>query len=930
MSGTTDFLYNTATNLSTLYTATTDGIAQIQTQPAIQDTMSSGDVAPIPPLVVNAANPKLPVPGPNSPGGVDQAQMILTSFPEMVLSFMDALPTPSGEDKFAEDVQTMLGEMGEDKLSAFGGGNPQLGLARLKFAILHPGANFPKEIKDVANQIRDKASESAGYSANEFFVAIEDGITTVLYKAAFDEKVVPAGLTESELKQVMFAADFPETAPLLPPKLQKLLKEAEASALELIKTDGGLPSDYPIPRNTAAMKQMLSEKLGEGVDNQLAGLLSNHTISRSEYNEMRTMLAMPGASTPHAEKLKPILQKLIETTMGELKTDYGMPDDFPVSPDGTNFQALLNGTYFGEFKKQLENPSLNLTPDQKAQLKEALISEAVAEALPPELKTILTNLKAATLAKVSVTYGLPDDWQPDTAALSAAATRTQTPAFKAAQEGLNQGIEAYGTAKKIAKDLDAASALQGAAGAGGGGNPIAFLLKDYLKALSMVLITMQEMLSQQSVSNASMTHLMSIVQRDAKLGELEKRTKEMNEIIAKQKKMAALGPLKVLFQWIINIILIMFAGPVGILLLINSIAQAKKNGTDPAKMNLLGDLGKTCQDIGKSIGGPLGKTFADLAQVMTTLIIAILCPMALMADLLIGEATFVKQFLMGCGMSKKDAGMAAMAIQMVVMVIVMVLMIFFSGGASLAAGMAKIGEMCGKVALYVLEKMASAINWLATYMPRALEFIKAGIKALKPGGSYIAPGPVKAAETPKVLKDAISSVKAWLEKASTKTALLGPEGMKNLSDLQTNAKVAADNLNHLHRSGVKGPQLEKARSVAQVAEAASMEGTALMNDAMAFSTRVVWYVTNVPMITLTVIQTVCTTAKQAIQIQVERIKAELESNRILVDAFVALIKALIAKLLEMLRSLAGEIKDTVSAHKKLFESMSQIVQSLFA
>lgn len=944
MSGTTDFLYNTATDLSTLYTATTDGIAQINQQPAIKDTSSTDGQEAIPKGYVSPSNrPQLTTPGPNNPAGFDHVQMLINNFPEMVLGYINAIPAPTGEDKFADKMEAMLEAIGEEKLSLFGGGDPKVGLARVKYAVLHEGAQFPKEIKELAQQIREKASESAGYSANEFLVAVGDTATPVIYRLNFEDKVRTAGLTETELKQVFFASDFPEAAASLTPKLQKILKEAEASALEQVSTELGLPSDYQIPRNTAVMKKMLGEELGKSVDDQLYGLLNSKAISRAEYNEMRTLLAMPGANTPHAEKLMPILQKLIEAAIGELKKDYGIPDGFPLSADGSDFQALLNGTYFAEFNKQLGNPSLNLTANQQAQLKEALISEKAADALSPELKTIFENLKATTLAKVSVTYGLPDTWQPDTNALSEAATRTQNPGFKFAQEGFNQCMEALNSGKKILKEMDVQSAIKETkvpSAPGGDGGPFRILLKDYLKALSMILITMQEILAKQSVSDSTITSTMGIMQRDEKLGELQKRQKELDKIIAKQKKAATMGPLKALFEWVLAHILILFLGPAGVAIVVYGIMKnAERGGSfNVCKMDMIGDLAKAFIEIGKSLGGPGGKMFADFAKAITMVAICVLCPDALMFDLMFGEAAFLKEILTGLQVPKKQAGYVAMAIQLTAMIVAMVVLCVFTGGASIMAGALKIAESCGQLALRILQTVEKIVSFIQKYLNEVFAAIKNAL-GITPNVASNA-----AAKAPGLLQKAIDAVENFIAKAQNHIANIVPEKMEAANRLGQVAKAAeeasqaaAENFEKLGQvPGVSQRELNHAMQTAQAAEnnakvAKEAYDAAMIpiNAAENFAGLIVLYVQNTFEITLTTVQTGADIFKKSIEIQIIRIKADLESNRIIVEEFIKLIKKLIDKLMETITGMGEDIKETVNAHKKLFEGLSQVIAQLF-
>lgn len=910
MSGTTDFLYNKATDFGTLYTQTTDGIAQLQKLPAIKDTTSACEDAP--PLngwmtgySASTGHPQLPVPDiGNNPAGLDHAIMMLTNFPEVILGAMDAIPIPKGEDKFGEEMEGMLGEVDEATLAKFGNGDPKLGLAKLKYAILHNGGQFPPDLKALAATIHDKAFQAGGYGPNELIVGLGDTATPVIYRAHFEGAVRSAGLSDDEMKQVFFASDFPEAAASLPPKLQKILQEAESGALAQTSKELGLPSDWKIPRNTAVMKEMLGEKIEFKVSGQLNTLLESGKISRAEFNELRTLMAMPGADTPHAAKLAPILQGLLQAATAELQKDYGIPANFPLTADSSGHEALLNGSYFAEFNKQLGNPSLNLTAGQQAQLKAALSSDKAAAALPPELKTILENVKAATLAKVSVTYGLPENWAPDTNALSAAAIRTETPAYKCAQEGLNQGIESYNTGKKILSDIE-----QGALARGEPPPTLGVLLKDYLKAISQVLITMQEMLSKQAISDTKVSNTMSIMERDSKIGELDKRQKSLDEIAAKQKKMASLGPLKAAFQWIINILLIMLLGPVGIILLINSTVHNLKENhgkLNMGKMNMIEDLAKTMEDVGKSIGGPFGKALGGFAKIAAMVLLEMFCPMAIMMDMMIGEGTFLKEILTGLGIPKDKADMIAMVVQMVYQLVVGIILMFFTAGASWGPIIAKMAESAGEMAIKALQ----VVNQVASMIGRILEPILSVIQTVFPALGEL------------------------VEAAAQSLKNIGTKAIQMVQDFVDSAIMHGNNLSEavLMNASALEETLQTAKSTGQGVEAAQAAYDAAyfpIKQAEEFSSKCITYLTNSLAIGYTVVTTAVNTNNKILQAQIERIKADLEANRIIVEEFIKILKQLIDKLLETIKGIGQDIKEVVDAHKKLFEGLSQVIASLF-
>lgn len=923
MSGTTDFLYNTATNLGTLYTATTDGVAQLNQLPAIKDTEVQAEQKPTPVGYVNSTNrPQLPQPGVSTPGGFNHALNLLNNFPEVVLGFMNAIPVPDGEDKFTDDMNELLKQLGQDKLSLLGNGDPKTGLAKLKYAILHPGAQFPKEISDLAQQIREKATDSAGYGASNFIITVSDAADSMVSRSYFEEAVRGAGLSPDELKQVLFAGSFPETAASLPPKLQNVLKTAEASALTQSSKNLGVPSDYQIPQNTDGMKEMLTEQFSDNVNKQLNELMNSGKISRPQYNELRTLFAMPGANTPHAAALMPLLQQVMTNAKGQLSKDYGMPASFDVPVNGSSYQAMLNGTYFNEFNKQLNNPTLNLTADQQAQLKEALTSKSAENALSPELKTILNTLKATTLAKVATTYGLPDTWQPDTNALAAAAIRTQDPDFKAAKEGLNQCIEALNTGKKILSDIVEA-APKNIDGSQAAVPPIAFLLKDYLKALSSVLSEMQEIQAEAAIASSNLASLLSKVQNDSKMAELWKKSKEIHHMMAEQKKMASLGPLKAIIQWIINLFLIFT--PLGPLLLINALAQQVKQakegkGLDLAHMDMLGDLGKTCQDIGKAIGGPFGKFLGDMLQLALAILTFVAGGgAAILADTLIGSGSYLKLILTGLGIPPKIADYIAMALQIVIQIAAAIALAVFTGGASIGALVADLAVECGQFVGTILMKVAQVIDYIERVLSRVMNFIGLGSAAAK----------ISARTTPKLLEAAIKNTKAFVVRVQGYAASLSTNNLANLSSLETQSQDAKAALDAATKGGDPA-EIRTAQGAADVAQAAYDAALRPVEEAQKFTNRIVFDIQENVMNTLTIVQTSVMVNNNIIKIEVEKIKAIIAELEISVDAFIAIIKAVIQKLMAAVKSLGEDIAATVKLQQDLFTGMSQVVNSLFA
>lgn len=937
MSGPMDIAYNAGKEFNTVDFSTISSAEQTQKLPAVKDVVSSSEAREIQQVVVVPGRPVLPAPsGDSNPKGLDHASMLLTNFPEQIVSFFEDFTNAKASDEgvkepeegFSDSVEGQISLLGQKKLASIGHGNAAKGAAMLRFAVFHPDHNFPSELAEMAAAIREKAAETSGAPLSQVAVSIKDQAGNTLFALGVEQKLRSAGLSEEELKQVLFAYDVSEAQGMLPPALQRILKQAIDSTKAQLNEQYGIPDDWTFPTSGGEIKTKLAQELGQQVVKELESQLSSGKIDRAQFNEMRTLLFMPEAQTPNASALKSAVEMLVQEKRSQLQKEFGFPDGFSISPDVSLFKGVLTGSYLAGIEAQLNDPALNLTADQKQVLRQALTAEDAAAALSPEMKTLLQQVQGNALAKVSTAYGLPEGWKPDAGMLAVGIEKMQTLSMRMAFEGLNQGFEVLANGTRLLETVkqsmlsQAGVDQQAAAGAG----KIEIRYRDYLKAISNVLMAMQEIMSAQAVSDTNIANLLSKVELDAKMAELESQKKALEEVIAKQKKMASLGPLKALFQWIINIIIMITLTMIGqphiaLILIINTMAQAAKGlaegksfGKIFMEMSLVQDIAKSCQDFGKQVGGALGKFLAHFGTLLGTVAVMVLSPLSLLFDLFFGDGTFLKQLFEALGIPKHVADYMAMSFQIIFQLIMAIALSVFTGGASIELfvfqAVEKVSQMAAKI-VSVVQQVINAVYEAFKVVFDAIKLVLAPIleqlpEALKAALKAAAEGAQKAAEAvAKHMADMFKQVAPELHAKLQKGMLEGmKESFKELGDI---AKKHADTV----------------RNIGTASEEAVKEAEQFVGDVVA---RTANFVSG----TVKVAQASVQLQNSILRAEIARLKAALEANHILVEEFIKILKSVINMLLEAAKGLGQDIKSVIETHKRLVEGLSQVTQELFS
>lgn len=883
-----------------------------------------------------SGRPILMQPGETAPGGLDHAANLLKNFPDQILAFLDNLPTIP-EDPYPDLFDEEIADVGQATLAKIGNGNAKKGTLMLRFAALHPDAKVPKELADLAATVREKTDKAAGHGPSELLISVEDGAINALAEWHFQEEVMSLGLSESDQKALFFAHNVPNAAANLSPTLQAALKKAEAAATSKTQNDTGFPEGWLTDPDTKGYEAKLGTEFSSKVENSLSSQLMKGQITKAQYNELRTLLFLPDTDTPHKATLEPILKELMAQATEGMQKDYSFPSNYSCKIDAAGYNGILNMAFSAEFSKQIGDPKLNLSPEQQALLKGALLSDQAAEALPADLKAIFGNVKAAAIAKLGATYGVPSTWTYDSKILSTAAERANDPKLMGMQVGINQIKEWLGNAKK-AVDLVASS--------GAGGHTL-MLITNYMKSVSLALTGMQEMLYEMQTTDANMSQLMNKVQNDEKVGELKKQAKDLKEIIDKQKKMEALGPLKAIFQWVIMLFLVMFLGPVGmaiaaVLMLatgaqaIKSLHEGKSLWNVLTNMNFIDGLAQTFKDIGKLIGGPFGDAFGRITLILTLALMYVVCPQLVMADMMIGGGDIVKNLLLAFNVPKQAAETVAMAIQITYQVVMMVVMVILTAGASLMATIAKIGQTLAKAALDIVQKIKDLVRTVIKFLASLLENISQSmgenVKGISDG--------LKAGQTSieRALQSLISYCENVIQKgkeidvaadavdAAKKIEKTAEATLKNAQDL-ANSKNPPPGADKLVQESQEG--LDLATDTVKKAKTALKEITDASEKLQKEFTDWVAKIETVTDLGKTLTEQIPNIQNNILQAIIERIRGAMDAAMVLVEQFVKLMKELVKKLMQMVNDAASTIKNIGEDQEKNFSDANRVTAALF-
>lgn len=449
---------------------------------------------------------------------------------------------------FLDSVQQQLSKLSKQQMADLGDKPPEELEAMVMYAVINPKADLPAPIKALAAQITAQAEESSGSQLTSmdritFNQTIDEG-----YHVFFQKALENSGLSAADQNKVAFAHFMPQYADSLPSNLKAVLQQSEAASKAELQKSMGVPASWTPPNDSKTFEAEQGLTYQHQVCDKLLEMRNNGQISQEQYNELRTLFFDPGANTPHAATLLPMLKQVAGEQLKTMQKDVGFPDGYTPPISDTSWNNMLTGAYYQTCQQSIGNQSPPLSSNDQARLLAALTSPQARQTLSPALKNTLQSIEMEASSSIKQTYALPDTWVPSTSALNAIGKSSPLESLptRVVNNAIDQMQERINIATKML-DSPAVKAIL---------TPeVANDYKNFLKAVGMALNEFREANYTASVRDGEVGHILNNIQHEAKTDQLAKQRKSMLEIQEKMKKMATMGPVMMAIVMVIMAII---------------------------------------------------------------------------------------------------------------------------------------------------------------------------------------------------------------------------------------------------------------------------------------------------------------------------------------------------------------------------------------
>jgi hypothetical protein len=337
------------------------------------------------------------------------------------------------------------------------------------------------------------------------------------------------------------------------------------------------------------------------------------------------------------------------------------------------------------------------------------------------------------------------------------------------------------------------------------------------------------------------------------------------------------------------------------------------------KMDVIKDAVSTLASLGKMIGGEAGKLFEKISTALLMVTIAVLCPLALLFDMCMGDGVMAKEFFKALGIPKEIVDKIVMALQIVTQIVVGIVMAVLTGGASLTTLAPQLTQTLGQVALKAAQMMQNVLKAIKKILspimkaieaiaPKFAEFLKAGGKSIE-----------------SAMQKLVDKADDFLQRAEEHVKnYADPKMHESYKQLDQAFKEAQGRVDSLRKSGQNIPgdllnEVEKAKGLVK----SHPLTTAMEDTKKAFSVAI-----NVAKAVPTLIETGVTAQNKILQAQILRLQGAIEVNKTLIGAFIKLLQEVIDQLIAAVRGMSKDMKTVADAHRKIFQDLAQVVAQL--
>lgn len=620
--------------------------------------------------------------------------------------------------------------------------------------------------------------------------------------------------------------------------------------------------------------------------------------------------------TPQSGVLGDIAKDMEATIGAELATAFGLPSGSPV-PKGAGHALSIDGSFQLKFMELLNS----LSPEKKAEVMKA-INDPMSASISEETKQLLNQLFNQAANSVRAEYGLPGDWSPSASALRKAVNVAPT----------------YQSAAATISGMETQVALAITYVEQWPNSPTRAMLLNVLKIVSDAISQLKQQLGIMMQLDAEISTKLGQAHLDTallKVHEQLQKLEEIKEAQEKQQKMAALGPLFTFIEVIIATLTMgfaMMAGPI----LGPVIAAAVAANFVLKQTDALGeDMGLfkyMFETVMKKMQEMFGEQLGWFVAALLTM--AIIGPM-IAANPMLGiqmffeDSSLIQSFLTDvAGAEEMTAQIIAMSIQMITEIILMIILTVMTGGAGasiLVANItAKVAQAAAKAAHTVSKLVMRIAQWMQRIASHLRRFGRLGQMAIK----------------------GAEKVGTKMGKLSSRIAQYQDDLMRYSDDLINTAKEISDeskNLKKVDQAGrawkTGGKQQSKFKEATnqvkdQIRIGRGKTGHPKLDNAVKHMDdqlkvmQYVWEGIGLVYLGVQVHTVVVQFSNSMLAAKIARIRGEMESMMVELEAFIKVLKKLLEKILESLTSTGQWIGQIGQQQGSMWKELSQTMDAV--
>lgn len=546
-------------------------------------------------------------------------------------------------------------------------------------------------------------------------------------------------LPPDQANKLTFAYYVPEGAKNLSPELKTLLQQLNGQANQEVAENFKFGSDWPgVEINSAGFRSQLSQTVDAEFTKLLNAKIDEGGLSASDAAMLRAMHNGMATGTP---TLKNLLQQLQTQATAQLQAKYGIDVSYQPKGDVAAYNNIVNGDFAQTYQKAIAKYTGTATAEQKAllekfaanpkdpsipdnikQLAKQLADERqlLLQAFPnPDKATIPDALKATAKALIAESisvvvakYNLDPQWQPTIKTLASPFIDPAT--MKKATSAMDLATEVFDRAQAFVNGMPE--------------SPEKTMYLQYLKIIGRALITIQEAIYGMQATQTKVSTALNRAQLESQLNDIAQQEAAAAEARKKESKMAKMGPLANVMNWIMKIAIIAFgalAGPIGVAIAIAYVTDSIVSEAQGKETTMVQDM---FAEIANSM--PAGAATVVKALLVTVLSMISLNPLVAL-NLITQDSKVMETFAKACGADPTEQMWAGLIFSIVVQVAFAFALIYATGGAATAATMSTViqhvattFEISTKLATQIVKSSIMAVKVIMA----SLQIASSGMK----------------------------------------------------------------------------------------------------------------------------------------------------------------------------------------------------------